>query len=111
MSGGLCSTIVRRIGLVSVLVLAAAFVIPAGAAADTTCSYSSAAEVLSVNLGAPNDSAILSVNGTEIRVNQSTGPVTCANGPATFANTDLISIGLPATPSSSADPSPPPIIS
>ncbi len=85
--------IVRRIGLASVLTLAAVIVIPASASANTTCSYESGAEVLSINLGAPNDSAILSVSGTEIRVNQSTGPVTCANGPATFANTEFISIG------------------
>ncbi len=93
MSGGLGSAIARRIWLVSLLALASAFVAPAGASADTTCSYDSAAEVLSVNLGAPNDSAILSAGGSEIRVNQSSGPVTCANGPATFANTEFVSIG------------------
>jgi hypothetical protein len=75
------------------LALVAAFAVPAGASADTTCSYESGAEVLAVNFGAPNDSAIFNVNGTEIRVNQSTGPVTCANGPATFANTEFISVG------------------
>jgi Ca2+-binding RTX toxin-like protein len=93
MSGGPWHTIGRRIGLVGVLMLAAAFVIPVSASADTTCSYESGAEELSVNFGAPNDSAIFSVNGTEIRVNQAAGPVTCANGPATLANTEFVSIG------------------
>lgn len=91
MPGGLGFTIFRRIGLVSAL--AVAFAVPASASADTTCSYDSGAEVLSVNLGAANDSATFSTNGGEIRVNQSTGPVTCANGPATFAGTEFISIG------------------
>jgi Ca2+-binding RTX toxin-like protein len=85
--------IVRHIGVVSLVALAAAFAVPAGASADTTCSYDSGAEVLSVNFGAPNDSAILTVSGAEIRVNQSSGPVTCANGPATLANTEFISVG------------------
>ncbi|HEY0390849.1 MAG TPA: calcium-binding protein [Solirubrobacterales bacterium] len=93
MPAGPGTTIARRIGLVSMLALAAAFAIPAAASANTTCSYNSAAEVLSVNFGAPNDSAIFSANGTEIRVSQSSGPVTCANGPANFANTEFISIG------------------
>jgi Ca2+-binding RTX toxin-like protein len=91
MSGGFGFTIVRRIGLVSVL--AAVLVIPAGASASTTCSYESSAEVLTVTFGAPNDSAILTVSGGEIRVNQSAGPVTCANGPATLANAEFVSIG------------------
>ena len=102
MSGGLGSTIVRRIGLVSVLALVTAFAVSASASADTTCSYESGAEVLSVNFGAPNDSAILSVSGGEIRVNQSSGPVTCANGPATLANTDFVSIGGSAGATSTA---------
>lgn len=102
MSGCPTSTIIRRTGLVSILALVAAFVIPASASADTTCSYSSAAEVLTVNFGAPNDSAILSVSGGEIRVNQSSGPVTCANGPATLGNTEFVSIGGSAGATSTA---------
>jgi hypothetical protein len=83
----------HRLAAACACVAALALLGPAAASAAVTCEYNSGAEVLSINLGAANDGAIISVNGSEIRVNATVGPLTCANGPATTANTEFVSVG------------------
>jgi Ca2+-binding RTX toxin-like protein len=86
---------VRDLGRLAVaLAFAWALLVPAGAAAATTCEYDGGSEIFTVSMSAPNDSAILSLGGgSNIAVNSgSEGAISCSGGTATLTNTEFIRV-------------------
>lgn len=86
---------VRDLGKIAVaLAFAWALLVPAGAAAATTCEYDGGSELFTVSMSAPNDSAILSLSGgSNIAVNSgSEGAISCSGGTATLTNTEFIRV-------------------
>lgn len=83
----------RRGIAMALAVMALGAIAPVAAEATTSCAYDSGTDVLSVDLNAPNDSAILRLIAVEtIDVRESGGLVTCSGGTPTAANTDLVSV-------------------
>jgi Ca2+-binding RTX toxin-like protein len=82
----------RFAALTATALLASAALTTASAGAATTCEYSGPSETVTVAMSAENDSAILKVVSGEIKVNASSGPVTCTNGTPTLANTEFINV-------------------
>jgi Ca2+-binding RTX toxin-like protein len=80
------------LGGVSTAVVALLLAVAGSASATTTCDYSAAGKLLSINLPADNDGAQIRRVANDIVVGDaSLAPITCAGGTPTVTNTDAIS--------------------
>ena len=85
------SIALRRLLLGGSLALTFALALPAASSAATSCEYNGAAETLTVKMPIDNNSAQLTVVGSEIVVRETGLPLACG-GPATLAKTENIVI-------------------
>ena len=84
-------TAVRRFGAGCLSLLAIVLMVPAAAAAATSCEYNGAAEVLTVSMPESGDAVQLTVSGSEIVIRGTGLPLPCG-GPPTLTNTEFINL-------------------